>query len=288
MITYIFCIFGLKNTLHLTLHTSPLKMFLEIFSQTPPEVPPPYAHAYKISLSKSHSKENKNVKENITELKINFEIEYIFREGLSNEEIIAEGFSENDDYRWEGVLPAIWLTEIEDFLAKTTYQHEILNDLYLKINDNKNTPENLDEWLYFVQELVQAIYEKAAHSLPLLIRLRSVETDKDADKNTPKNGITLALEPSFVERKVVASLKKNKEKHQIIPISWEHFGLTLQKIYQLEYIQDKAREEEPQKNGFFIDNGQGFWYEEGKSFAGDIKIINEVKNFLNRNIKLLK
>ena len=263
-------------------------MFLEIFSQTPPEVPPPYAHAYKISLSKSHSKENKNVKENITELKINFEIEYIFREGLSNEEIIAEGFSENDDYRWEGVLPAIWLTEIENFLAKTTYQHEILNDLYLKIKEDKNTPENLDEWLYFVQELVQAIYEKAAHSLPLLIRLRSVETDKDADKNTPKNGITLALEPSFVERKVVASLKKNKEKHQIIPISWEHFGLTLQKIYQLEYIQDKAREEEPQKNGFFIDNGQGFWYEEGKSFAGDIKIINEVKNFLNRNIKLLK
>ncbi len=284
MISYIFCIFGLKNTLHLTLHTSHLKMFLEIFSQTPPEVPPPYAHAYKISLSKSNSKENKN----IVELKVNFEIEYIFRDGLSNEEILAEGFSENDDYRWEGVLPTVWLTEIEDFLVKTSYQHEILNDLYLKINDDKKTPENLEEWQYFVQELVQAIYEKAAHSLPLLIRLRTVETGKNADKNAPKNGITLALEPSFVERKVIASLKKNKEKHQVIPISWEHFGLTLQKIYQLEYIEDKAREEEPQKNGFFIDNGQGFWYEEGKSFAGDIKIINEVKLFLNKNIKALK
>ncbi len=267
-------------------------MFLEIFSQTPPEIPPPYAHAYKISLSKSKSKENKN----ITELKVNFEIEYIFRDGLSNEEILAEGFSENDDYHWEGVLPAVWLTEIEDFLGKTAYQYEVLNDLYLKINDDKKTPENLEEWQYFVQELLQAIYEKAEHSLPLLIRLRSVETDKNADKTADKsvvksvvkNGITLVLEPSFVERKVVASLKKNKEKHQIIPISWEHFGLTLQKIYQLEYLQDKAREEEPQKNGFFIDNGQGFWYEEGKSFAGDIKIINEVKLFLNKNIKLLK
>ena len=259
-------------------------MFLEIFSQTLPEVPPPYAHAYKISLSKSNPKDNKN----ITELKINFEIDYIFREGLSKEEILAEGFSEDDDYRWEGVLPAIWHTEIEDFLEKTTYQTEILNDLYLKINETKKTPENLEEWQYFVQELVQAIYEKAAHSLPLLIRLRTVETDKNADKNTPKNGITLALEPSFVERKVIASLKKNKEKHQIIPISWEHFGLTLRKIYELDYIEEKGREEEPQKNGFFIDNGQGFWYEEGKSFAGDSKIINEVKNFLNRNIKLLK
>ena len=256
-------------------------MFLEIFSQTPPEVPPPYAHAYKISLSKNNS-------DDLKELQINFEIEYIFREGLSNEEILAESFSENDDYHWEGTLPAVWLSEVEDFLEKTTYQNEVLNDLYLKINNNKKTPENLEEWHYFVQELVQAIYEKAAHSLPLLIRLRSVETDKNADKNAPKNGITLALEPSFVERKVIASLKKNKEKHQIIPISWEHFGLTLQKIYQLEYIDEKAREEEPQKNGFFIDNGQGFWYEEGKSFAGDIKIINEVKNFLSRNIKLLK
>ena len=278
-------------------------MFLEIFSQTPPEVPPPYAHAYKISLSKNsknNSRDTKNVTENVTEnttenvteLKVSFEIEYIFREGLSNEEILAEGFSENDDYHWEGVLPAVWLTEIEDFLGKTAYQYEVLNDLYLKINDDKKTPENLEEWQYFVQELLQAIYEKAEHSLPLLIRLRSVETDKNADKTADKsvvkNDITLVLEPSFVERKVVASLKKNKEKHQIIPISWEHFGLTLQKIYQLEYLQEKAREEEPQKNGFFIDNGHGFWYEEGKSFAGDIKIINEVKLFLNKNIKLLK
>ncbi len=276
------------HTSYIIHHISYIKMFLEIFSQTLPEVPPPYAHAYKISLSKSNSKENKNITENITELKVNFEIEYIFREGLSNEEILAEGFSENDDYHWEGVLPAVWLTEIESFLAKTSYQHEVLNDLYLKINDDKKTPENLEEWQYFVQELVQAIYEKAAHSLPLLIRLRSVETDKNTDKNAVKNGITLVLEPSFVERKVIASLKKNKEKHQIIPISWEHFGLTLQKIYQLEYLQEKAREEEPQKNGFFIDNGQGFWYEEGKSFAGDIKVINEVKLFLNKNINALK
>ncbi len=255
-------------------------MFLEIFSQTLPEVPPPYAHAYKISFSKNNSESNS---ENSNELKVSFEIEYIFREGLSIEEIIAENFSENDDYHWEGTLPAVWLSEMEDFLEKTTYQKEVINDLYLKINDSKKTPENLEEWQYFVQELVQAIYEKAGHSLPLLVRLRSVE----ADKNGIISGITLALEPSFVERKVIASLKKNKEKHQIIQVSWEHFGLTLQKIYQLEYIDEKAREEEPQKKGFFIDNGQGFWYEEGKSFLGDAKIINEVRNFLNRNANKL-
>jgi hypothetical protein len=52
------------------------------------QVPPPYAHEYSL-----------NIAFNGKNLEVGFELNYIHRDDISQEEIAAEGFSENDDFK---------------------------------------------------------------------------------------------------------------------------------------------------------------------------------------------
>ena len=66
--------------------------------QTSDLVPPPYSYAIEI-----------NAKEKSGKLEVEFELTYMDRDSLSKNEIEDEGFSNNDDFKWTGLLNASWL-----------------------------------------------------------------------------------------------------------------------------------------------------------------------------------
>lgn len=75
--------------------------------QTSALVPAPYAHAIELSI---------NIKDE--SLAYVFEMEYLDRSQLSEEEIYEEGFTMEDDYKLEGELPKVWANELKALIEK--------------------------------------------------------------------------------------------------------------------------------------------------------------------------
>ncbi len=101
-------------------------------------------------------------------LHVAFDHEYLHREQISTEEILEEGFSENDNYSWHGELPEIWLRVVQQLLSETSTTNKKPEDdfqetyLHLEISDgsiDSGFPENPGDWQYKMEELIQAIYE---------------------------------------------------------------------------------------------------------------------------------
>ena len=68
-----------------------------------PDIPPP--HSFHVMLRISATPEG--------EARVEFSREYTDREEIPPDEIEAEGFSEDDDFHWKGVLPVFWLEEMK-------------------------------------------------------------------------------------------------------------------------------------------------------------------------------
>jgi hypothetical protein len=132
--------------------------FFEIQYETPPGLPPPYCYYFHLV---------GRVVQGAPQ--VTFDWVYTHREDLSEEEITAEGFTGDDDYHWQGALHEAWLLQLEKNVAKTqAVAHPDEEGTYLHVTAEavqrvlfRGHPRNLTEWEYFLQELVQAIYETA-------------------------------------------------------------------------------------------------------------------------------
>jgi hypothetical protein len=89
-------------------------------------------------------------------IEVDFQIAYIDREDLSEEEILEEGFSLNDDYSWKGQIDNAWLEPIKEILKKTPnkFNHKALeeemNFFEIEVNQQSaGNPINQTDWEYF-------------------------------------------------------------------------------------------------------------------------------------------
>lgn len=178
-----------------------------------------------------------------------FSVQYYGREDLDLEEIIAEGFSENDDFEWRGVVPSHWKEEIMRQLSATT---EGKNSRGVQIEATSNDkqqfrkPKSVDEFEFFVQELIQAIYEVSGKQPSLVLRILQNAAD---GKKTEYN-----LSISFFERKALLS-GGNRVGQEV---GWRKAQKALESVFRFDLspVSDKS----PKKEGVFIDPGEGFWY----------------------------
>jgi hypothetical protein len=221
--------------------------FFEIQYETPPGLPPPYCYYFHLV---------GRVVEGSPQ--VTFDWVYTHREDLSEEEITGEGFTGDDDYHWQGTLHEAWLHQLERRAAKTqsvarpdeegTYLYvtaEALNQVLLR-----GHPRNLTEWEYFLQELVQAIYETSGKEAPLRLRFRKVSSGGQA--------ADAILEISFRDRSVKRTGPGKAP-------TWEGMQGELQPIYALEYDAQAASSKAPGEPGYYLDPGEDRWYELGKS-----------------------
>ncbi len=191
------------------------------------QVPPPFAHGYTMTISKKGKA-----------WEIKFQLEYLQRESLEEEEILEEGFTGDDDFQWAGGLPEVWVQAIDRLLQETTYVPdqpiEAPNHLFLEyVNNGKSGfPVNFQEWEYVLEELIQAIYELAKRELPFMLHLINM-----------KEKIDLKLHAKFATRSFV--LKGGKR-----PFQWEQLKTVLGQIENLEINEvPKAR---PAKKGYWL------------------------------------
>ncbi|MBC7921764.1 MAG: hypothetical protein H7Z75_11835 [Ferruginibacter sp.] len=237
----------------------------EIQYETAASVPAPYAHFYhvKASFGDDH-------------LRMDYQLRYLDRDALTEEEITGEGFTLADDFSWHGTLPAVWATEIRRSIEQTNLRAEPANeaDAYFKLvfkdeagNESEGEPTDRAPWEYTAQELVQAVYETAQRERPLHVRYKKV--------NATGTSHRLSLTLRFSVRRVEVALEwsaSGAPPARTQPgepvrreVDWHQLKDLLRLVYLPDYHPENARSKEPRGPGTFLDHGDGFWYEFGVS-----------------------
>ena len=100
------------------------------------------------------------------DLELDFKLEYLDRENVSREEILAEGFSEDDDYSWNGKLGKNWCIAIESLLDVPLLDLP-KDDFYVHLAtaEQEGFPDLPGDVL--IQELIQAVFETSGKETPL-------------------------------------------------------------------------------------------------------------------------
>lgn len=217
------------------------------------QVPPPFAMAYTLSI---------DIKETC---QISLNIEYLDREELEEDEIYDEGFTLDDDFEWKGELGENWAEAIENFFKDVTISpnSEDLNHwLYVEIADGINTTNghiaNPEKHLNFLQQIIQACFEKAKREAPLKLDLIIVA---DGTKSNFK------AKASFVERAFTINDKAK---------TWSDLERLMGILY-LDEPEATKPAKNPNKEGYWIDyTAEGLYFKMKKLKEDKKKLLNEI------------
>lgn len=202
-------------------------------------LPPPFAYAVVIVFNKSDNKTS-----------VTFNLEYLDRASVSDDELRAEGFSRSDDLSWSGELNTKWSSDIESFQHfgfeeepnDTSYLHIALDGSLLGF------PKQIEQAELVFQELLQAILETAEIEAPLYSECRI-------------NNKIHKISWLFAERVVELDGKKIH--------NWEQGRELLKTIYSLDLESIKPQKKAPENA---LNPGNGSWYE-----VREIQVLNKLK-----------
>jgi hypothetical protein len=231
--------------------------------QTAEIISPPYSHAIEI---------NGEIVQN-QDLSLSFELTYLNREGLTIDEIEEEGFTENDNFEWKGQLPSIW-NDIIYGCFKSSKQLKISElkdeqDFWELTFENQTWyPADANDWKYLIEELQQAVYEKAGLEAPLNLTFLKIHPNQKTELN---------IAASFAHRELI--LQRNIFDSKPIQkkyLDWEELNFILKNTFSGEFIAEEAFTKKPNRNGNFVNIGDEFWYEVGKSLRIESHKIDKI------------
>lgn len=238
--------------------------------------PPPYSHEYQFIVQPQGE-----------QLKVQYQLIYTERDTLTEEEILEEGFTLNDDYIWEGILPAVWQQALIKMLKQTTkiksktasnYSNMITLQIQMPEEEiHEGIPDNLEAWEYFLQEFTQAVFELSQKERPLEIHYLEVLASGQI--------LSIAIKPSFSIRQLKVEVSDNRKKQSKMH-TWDQLKPLLKAIYLPDYDESKAKAQQPSKPGQYIDPGEGRWYELRKSVSNPGKKYDAIAA-LEKEIKKL-
>lgn len=217
--------------------------------QTAPVVPAPFAHFYTLKLDIQSA----------DDLRVDFDIIYNDRLELTDDEIYDEGFSKDDDYKWKGALPAVWINEFREiFTSSKTIrkreesEYEDFIEIELEENGKYVTiyPVDKERWSYFLQEMMQAIFETAGREKPFELTYLDIENDSKT---------TIDLRASFGKKEFTLS----KNGGTVRKLHWDQLQKIMDTVYKAEFVADNASENRPTKRGKYLTAGDGLWYQMG-------------------------
>lgn len=184
-------------------------MKIELSYQTQ-ELPPPYAFAASFEIALDLDREN---------VEIAFQLVYLDREDLSEEELSDQGFTGDDDFSWQGYLGKKWIPILSS-LKSLEYLTEPREDSYLHVvidGVEKGFPAVAQEEV--IQELIQGVFESAKRETPLKIQI--------ADKHLNLTALTWEFGP---RRFLIGQQEHN----------WEKSRSLMQLCYSLEFDEDSV------------------------------------------------
>lgn len=218
--------------------------------QTAENIPAPFAHAIEINGSFDQ------------DLELSFELTYLDREDMTEDELMDEGFTANDDFTWKGVLPKVW----SDVVFGSLKSANVLNikllephqDFWQVDFDGKSFyPKNTDAFKYLIEELQQAVYEKAGREAALKLTYL---------KNQSGENVEVFVSASFIERKlqlVRTNIIDGTSETKILV--WDELNYILKNTFSGEFEAEFAHSKKPSHKGLFLNAGDELWYEVGKS-----------------------
>lgn len=210
-------------------------------------IPPPYSHVFKLKIGFG-----KNF------LDTSLDLKYTDREDLTDDEIFDEGFSLNDDFQFQGEVPSIWERPLKELYATSKWSNNKLDEeggvkLLAKDKQGKisrTIPLNQQDWQFFAQDYIQAIYELTKKEAPLTLNYIIREKDQE---------YSISLTIKFSLRRVDVTVNGKAK-----TADWENTKSLLSYVFLPDYDYSKAKEQSPKNQGHFIDCGDGFWHEIGK------------------------
>ncbi|WP_028523672.1 hypothetical protein [Runella limosa] len=224
---------------------------LTIQFETSAQLPPPYSYRYVLRILPNEQSINVDLK-----------LTYTHRDELDADEIEAEGFTDNDDYEWKGALEKVWSDELEKVLKKTQMGGSMLQDeefdfLTLEWETDttkKGQPKNTEDWLYFAQELLQAIYETSEKERPFEMQVIDATS-----QGTREAQLTASFRTRTAQVKRVVD---GKTSLRFYP--WQELPSLMETVYAPNWLTDNASSQKPKRNGLYFNLGDGVWYEWGK------------------------
>lgn len=216
-------------------------------------VPPPYHYAYQLEIKPAEP-----------DVPCTYAIQYLHREELTEEEILDEGFTLNDNWQWQGNLPENWQQAILEQTGKQSWPQkpekqkddESQISIILTGKDGKvlfkGRPADPQVWEYFNQELIQAIYELAGKEASFQLTYKEISSGNPA--------LEIQVEASFARRTITASRQEENERKIKVHPDWKELKNIMKLVYLPHYDYDHAREQEPKKRGKYINTGEGLWF----------------------------
>lgn len=209
------------------------------------DIPPPFSHSYKLRLSFEKSFVN-------TQL----DITYLHREDLSEEEILSEGFTLDDNFKFVGEIPKVWEGPFRKLYSSSKWSNQrqlgeeggmrvLAKDRHGKLV--RGIPSNQNEWNYLAQECIQAVYEVSKKESPLTIRYKAIENDKSW---------MYEMTVKFATRKIELNINRTP-----VTLEWDEAKELLAHIFLPDYDYEMAKASEPTKRGIYIDVGDGLWHD---------------------------
>ncbi|GAA0880987.1 hypothetical protein GCM10009119_39570 [Algoriphagus jejuensis] len=209
-------------------------------------IPPPYSHVFRLALDWSKG-----------DLDVVLDLHYTDREDLTQEEILDEGFTLNDDYSHKGPLNSIWITPLLQLFNKTKWSNKDIDEGGITVtalekgkNEGVKIPGNQEAWQLMAQDLIQAIYETVKKEAPLQVHYRLVESDTISD---------CSITVHFSNREVIFEKSGTSRK-----INWDYTIQLMKIVFTPDYHYEIAKEEAGKKRGAYIECGDGYWHELGK------------------------
>lgn len=233
-------------------------------------VPPPYHYTYSLEVNLSAD-----------DTPASYVIQYLHREELSEDEILDEGFTLSDDWEWKGKLPQNWRNALLEQIRKQSWpgKPEKLSegDAGLQIRlfgeDDKvlfeGQPADIASWEYFLQELIQAMYEISGKEAPFELVYREIKKGSETYE--------IRLKASFAERSMQATALQDEQEVNNIQPDWKLLKNLMKTIYIPDYDYENAREQEPKKRGKYIFTGEGLWFKFGESLTEPDKKSNSLE-----------
>ncbi|MEQ8470425.1 MAG: hypothetical protein RIC35_04535 [Marinoscillum sp.] len=212
------------------------------------QLPPPFAFAYTLELDFKAS-----------ELHIKYNLEFLNRDDITLEEIEEEGYSKDDDFSWSGTLSKVWVESLKNDLQNIDLEDESEDfNIYLHVeidNDQSGLAVMAEDWDYRLQELIQAIYEKAG--IEDKLKMKIIHLDGSTRE-------FYELEGSFEER-------NGKVNNRLI--EWDDMHQLMSDIYTIDFEGESV--EKPNENGLWIDPDGQSGYQHFETQAGPMS--NKIK-----------
>lgn len=224
---------------------------LQIRYQTARSLPAPFAFFYTLTLTSL-----------VGELGVELALTYPDREDMDEEELLADGFTPDDDLTWAGRLPQTWRQTIKTLADKTrlkpTDEAQLGEDdefweVSIEMPDaptRHGRPQRTDDWQYVVQELIQAVYERAGREHPFALTYLHVVNPAETRETR--------LSASFADR-MVRVLTKHDRQERTRDLPWDTLQQIMGAVYAPDYDPESTQPSRPRQPGHWLNLGTDEW-----------------------------